>query len=65
VTIINGIFMSTKIYLETPDDIHGKIKRLQFDYLEKGIKKTLRDIYYEVLSLGFQKLEDQKKATQN
>jgi hypothetical protein len=57
--------MSTKIYLETPDDIHGKIKRLQFDYLEKGIKKNLKDIYYELLDLGFQKFEEQKKASQN
>lgn len=57
--------MSTKIYLETPDEIHAKIKRLQFDYLEKGIKKNLKEIYYELLELGFKKLEEQtKKATQ-
>ena len=55
--------MSTKIYLETPDELHAKVKRLQFDYLEKGIKKNLKDIYYEVIQKGFEAIE-QKKATQ-
>lgn len=40
---------TTKIYLETPDDIHAKIKRIQLNRQEKGEKISLKDLYYELL----------------
>ncbi len=53
---------TTKIYLETPDDIHAKIKRIQLDRQEKGEKVNLKDLYYEVLRKGLEALEPKKPA---
>ena len=52
---------TTKIYLETPDDIHAKIKRIQFDRQEKGQKVNLKELYYEFLRKGLEE-HDTKKA---
>lgn len=52
---------TTKIYLETPDDIHGEIKKIQFEKQIQGKKVPLKDIYYELLRLG---IEANKKASQ-
>lgn len=53
---------TTKIYLETPDDIHAKIKRIQFDRQEQGEKVNLKDLYYEILRKGLEVLENQKAS---
>lgn len=52
---------TTKIYLETPDDIHGEIKKIQYERQIKGQKFSLKEIYYEMLKLG---IEENKKASQ-
>lgn len=57
--------MSTKIYLETPDEFHAKIKRLQFDYLEKGIKKNLKELYYEIIEKGLNAMEKEIPLAKN
>ena len=41
-----------KIQLDTPTDIHSKIKRLQIDREEKGENINLKQLYYEVLRVG-------------
>lgn len=51
---------TTKIYLDTPNDIHARIKQLQLEWLEKGEKATLRDVYYEVLRKGLEVMELEK-----
>jgi hypothetical protein len=53
---------ATKIYLETPNDIHGEIKRIQLDKQVLGDKSTLKEIYYELLRLGLENYKN-KKAT--
>ncbi len=35
-----------------PDDIHRRIKRVQLDYEDQGVKKTLEDIYLELILIG-------------
>lgn len=44
-----------KIQLDTPTDIHSKIKRLQIDREEKGESINLKQLYYEVLRAGLKK----------
>lgn len=50
----------SKIQLDTPADIHTKIKREQLDREAKGEKVNLKDLYYEVLRIGLESLEKQK-----
>ncbi|MFY0628583.1 MAG: hypothetical protein JXR07_19960 [Reichenbachiella sp.] len=35
-----------------PDDLHREVKRLQLDYEDKGIKKSLEQIYVELVKTG-------------
>ena len=35
-----------------PDEIHRSIKRIQLDLEDEGIKKTLEEIYIELLQDG-------------
>ena len=37
-----------------PDDIHRDVRRLQLDYDEKGIKKTLEELYIELIKKGLE-----------
>lgn len=53
---------TTKIYLETPDDIHAKIKRIQFNRQEKGQKVNLKELYYEILRKGLDQYEKKNPA---
>lgn len=41
-----------------PDDIHRDVRRLQLDYDEKGVKKTLEELYIDLIKKGL----DQFKA---
>jgi hypothetical protein len=54
---------ATKIYLETPNDIHGEIKRIQLDKQVLGDKANLREIYYELLRLGLESYKQQKTTS--
>ena len=57
-----SIMTTTKIYLETPDDIHAKIKRIQFNRQEKGQKVNLKELYYEILRKGLDQYEKKNPA---
>jgi len=35
-----------------PDELHRQIKRMQLDYEDHGIKKTIQEIYLELLQLA-------------
>jgi hypothetical protein len=35
-----------------PDDIHRKIKRIQLDYEDQGVRKTLEEIYLELITVA-------------
>ena len=40
-----------------PDDLHREIKRFQLDLEEKGDRKSLEDIYIELIQKGFDQLK--------
>ena len=45
-----------------PDEIHRKIKRIQLDLEDQGIKKNLDDIYLELVEVGLKlKLKNSKQ----
>lgn len=50
-----------KVNLDTPQDLHTRIKRLQLDLEDNGEKLSLKELYYELLKLG---LEEKEKASQ-
>ena len=35
-----------------PDDLHREIKRLQLDYEDQGVRKSLEEIYIELIKSG-------------
>jgi hypothetical protein len=47
---------------QLPDDIHRTIKRIQLDLEDGGIKKTLEEIYVELLRLGLGVYKTEKPA---
>lgn len=55
--------MMTAITLkQLPDEIHRKIKRLQLDFEDIGIKKTLEEIYIEIIRTGLENYKVEKPA---
>lgn len=52
---------TTKIYLDSPNDIHGEIKKIQLDKQILGEKVTIRDVYFEVLKIGIETIKKQKQ----
>jgi hypothetical protein len=40
-----------------PDDLHREIKRLQLDYEDRDIKKSLEEIYIELIQTGLDKIK--------
>lgn len=40
-----------------PDELHREIKRLQLDYEDKEIKKSLEEIYIELIQKGLDELK--------
>lgn len=45
--------MTTAITLKKlPDEIHRSIKRIQLDLEDEGIKKTLEEIYIDLIQIG-------------
>ena len=47
---------------QLPDDIHRTIKRIQLDLEDEGIRKTLEDIYIELLQIGLKEYKTKKPA---
>ncbi|MGJ1416166.1 hypothetical protein [Sphingobacterium multivorum] len=43
-----------------PDEFHRKIKRMQLDYEDQGIKKTLEEIYIDILNIGLENFNKEK-----
>ncbi len=46
-----------------PDDLHREIKRIQLDMEEKGIKKSLEEIYIDFIQKGLLEFKKQKPAS--
>lgn len=44
-----------------PDDLHRKVKRIQLDYEDEGIRRTLEDIYIELIKKGIEQKETPTK----
>jgi len=40
-----------------PDELHREIKRLQLDLEDKDIKKSLEEIYIELIEKGLQQVK--------
>lgn len=57
-TAINAIFeikdvkMAAITLRNIPDELHRKVKRIQLDYEDDGIRKTLEEIYLELINDG-------------
>lgn len=47
---------------QIPDDTHRTIKRIQLDLEEEGVKKTLEEIYIEMLTVGLKDYQAKNKA---
>jgi len=45
-----------------PDDLHREIKRLQLDLEDHGIKKSLEEIYLELIQKGLDLTKKQNLA---
>jgi len=45
-----------------PNELHRAIKILQMDYEDAGEKRTLEEIYIELIQLGLQSLEKEKAS---
>lgn len=43
-----------------PDELHRQIKRIQLDYEDQGVKKTIQEIYLELLQKALN--QETKKA---
>lgn len=37
-----------------PDELHRKVKRIQLDLEDQGIRKTLEEIYLELIKSGLE-----------
>lgn len=40
-----------------PEELHRKIKRLQLDYEDMGLKKSLEEIYIDLIQKGLETTE--------
>lgn len=54
--------MSAITLKTVPNDLHRKIKIMQMDYEDEGVKKTLEEIYIELLEKGIKSLGKKEKA---
>lgn len=45
---------------QLPDELHRTIKRMQLDLEDKGIKKTLEELYIEMLQRGIKDFKKEK-----
>lgn len=44
-----------------PDELHRKVKRIQLDYEDNGIRKTLEEIYLELIKEAIHQKETPTK----
>jgi len=52
-----------KIQLDVPSELHAEVKRLQIEReLENDRKENLKDLYYEVVRAGVEKLKAERKV---
>jgi hypothetical protein len=49
--------MSSISLKKVPDELHREIKRLQLDMEEKGTRKSLEDLYIELIQKGLEALK--------
>lgn len=45
-----------------PNELHRAIKILQLDYEDEGVKKTLEEIYIDLIQRGLDDLKKEKPA---
>jgi uncharacterized protein YnzC (UPF0291/DUF896 family) len=57
--VVNPINMAHISLKKVPDDIHRDIKRLQLTMEEKGDKKSLEDLYVELIKEGLKTVQHQ------
>ena len=53
-----------KVSLEVPEKMHLQIKKEQLEREINDKKINLADLYYEIIRLGLEKLEEKEKASQ-
>jgi hypothetical protein len=46
---VNDVKMAAITLRNIPDEVHRKIKRIQLDLEDQGVKKTLEEIYLELI----------------
>ena len=46
---IKDVKMAAITLRNIPDELHRKVKRIQLDYEDNGIRKTLEEIYLELI----------------
>lgn len=49
---VKKVKMAVITLRNVPDETHRKIKRIQLDYEDQGIKKTLEEIYLELINIS-------------
>lgn len=56
--VVNNVNMTAITLKQIPDETHRTIKRIQLDLEDEGVKKTLEELYIEMLTTG---LKDYQK----
>jgi|GEM_PF-1107093 len=59
---VNKECMTAITLKQLPDEIHRRIKRIQLDWEDEGVKKTLEEIYIELLQIGLKDYKIEKPA---
>lgn len=49
---VNDVKMAAITLRNIPDEVHRKIKRIQLDLEDQGVRKTLEEIYIELIRAG-------------
>lgn len=52
---IKDVKMAAITLRNIPDELHRKVKRIQLDLEDQGIRKTLEEIYLELIQNGLSK----------
>jgi hypothetical protein len=60
--VVNVSIMTAITLKKLPDDLHREIKRLQLDMEDNGIRKSLEDIYIEMIQKGFEQTKKENPA---
>lgn len=54
--------MASVTLREVPEELHVEIKRLQLDYKLKGIKRSIQEVYIEVLEKGMHSIKKENST---